>query len=192
LLAGLPGCSSSTAEPSASDAGVDARSLDAGGFDGGSTLDAAADALEPRPICERATVATSPPDVTVAKQPMSAAPAATGGTIVPGVYTLRRAVWYTDDAAVPSGTLRIAYRLLPGEWIGAFVVGTDPESTTGGRFTTDNTSITLTETCGVRKSLDGGPSLARYSSDGTQLTLLVDAGVLTTAPLVVEYTYRRQ
>jgi hypothetical protein len=156
------------------------------------TGDAAPEAADPRPVCQRTSVATTPPDVTITKQPMSAAPTPAGGAIVPGTYKLESAVWYTNDSAVPAGGLRITYKFLSGEWLGAFASGTDPDTTRGGTFATSGTALSLQETCGQIASQDGGPAIAGYSTDGTTLTLVIDAGWLTAAPLLVGYTYRKQ
>lgn len=136
----------------------------------------------PPPVCN--SVTPSPFSVPL-RVVMGAPPAATGGTIPDGYYTLRDFVSYNGGSG--TGTVRYAVQVTRGTM--QFVViapGSPTVIRANFSFTTGGTLIRLTPTCS-----DGsmaGPGAGQYSVRATGFDLFIDTG---SAGQVQQMTFSR-
>jgi hypothetical protein len=97
-------------------------------------------------------------------------PAATGGTILDGYYTLREFTMY-GSSSVPGVTLRYAVQVTRGAM--NFVVDTagSPQLRANFSYVFGGTLIRLTPTCGM-----GGPGSGQFSARADGFELFIDSG----------------
>lgn len=124
----------------------------------------------PPPVCN--SVAPSAFNV-VPRSVMGSPPAATGGTIADGYYTLRDLISYNGSSIGP-GTVRYAVQVTRGSMQFVVVASGGPSLRANFSYTTGGTLIRLTPTCS-----DGsmaGPGAGQYSVRPTGFDLFIDSG----------------
>jgi hypothetical protein len=178
LLLIIPGCSSSSPDPSSeTDAGNDAAS------DAHSLPDTNEAAVDAPTVCNSLPNTASSVSI---EQLASEPPAPQGGTIVDGTYALTAAVIYTGSGGPtgPSGTTQTTLQI-SGATIQ--VVSDGEPATRTVTFTTSGTSIQSVDTCPDTDTRPG-----TYTATPTTLVVELDGGTDDAGARTLVETFTKQ